>query len=112
MSAAASGAPAVRRAGTARAIRPHAGRAAAFLKALANEQRLMIVCHLLDRPLAVGDLNARIRLSQSALSQHLAVLRASGVVRARRVAQNVVYSLPPGDVPRLIALLHSRFCER
>jgi len=112
MSAAASRMTAMRRAGAARMIRPHAGRAAALLRALANEQRLMIVCHLLDRPLAVGELNARIRLSQSALSQHLAVLRESGVVSARRDAQNVVYSLPPGVVPRLIGLLHSEFCER
>ena len=68
-------------------IRPHANRAAGLLKALANEHRLMILCHLLEGPLAVGELNARVGLSQSALSQHLAVLREAGIVATKREAQ-------------------------
>ena len=51
---------------------PHA---AALLRALANEQRLAILCVLLDGPLSVGEINRQLPLSQSALSQHLAVLR-------------------------------------
>ncbi len=96
----------------AREMQPHALEAAELLKALANEQRLMILCHLLQGPLAVGQLNERVPLSQSALSQHLAVLRESGVVHTEREAQSVWYSLPAGVVRRLIAVLHEEFCER
>jgi DNA-binding transcriptional ArsR family regulator len=93
-------------------MQPHALKAAELLKALANEQRLMILCHLLKGPLSVGQLNERVPLSQSALSQHLAVLRESGIVRTEREAQSVWYSLPAGVVRRLIAVLHGEFCKR
>jgi ArsR family transcriptional regulator, virulence genes transcriptional regulator len=96
----------------ARDMQPHALKAAELLKALANEQRLMILCHLLQGPHSVGQLNERVLLSQSALSQHLAVLRESGIVRTEREAQSVWYSLPPGVVRRLIAVLHGEFCKR
>ena len=96
----------------AREMQPHALQAAELLKALANEQRLMILCHLLKGPLSVGQLNERVPLSQSALSQHLAVLRESGIVRTERAAQSVWYSLPAGVVRRLIAVLHGEFCQR
>ena len=68
----------------------HAGEAAGFLKALGNEQRLMILCSLLAGPLSVGELNERVDLSQSALSQHLALLREAGLVETRREAQSIV----------------------
>ena len=96
----------------AREMEPYALKAAELLKALANEQRLMILCHLLKGPLSVGQLNERVPLSQSALSQHLAVLRESGIVRTERAAQSVWYSLPAGVVRRLIAVLHGEFCQR
>jgi len=96
----------------AREMKPHARRAAELLKALANEQRLMILCHLVLQPLSVGQLNERVALSQSALSQHLAVLRDCGIVRTERESQTVWYSLPPGIVTRLLALLHDEFCKR
>ena len=53
------------------AIRPHADKAATLLKALANEQRLMILCNLLEGPLSVGELNERVSLSQSAIIEVL-----------------------------------------
>src|SRR5512138_1024979 len=90
---------------TAQQIRPHAERAASLLKALANEQRLLIVCNLLEGPLSVGELNERVDLSQSALSQHLAVLRESNVVVTTREAQTIRYSLPQGVVTRIIWIL-------
>jgi DNA-binding transcriptional ArsR family regulator len=105
---------ATRRAGlsaAARQMRPHAERAADLLRALANEQRLLMLCNLLDGPLTVGELNERVDLSQSALSQHLAVLREAGIVSAERQAQNVRYSLPKGVVPRLIAVLRDEYCS-
>ena len=93
-------------------LRPHAKTAAGLLKALANEQRLMILCHLLEGPLAVGELNARVGLSQSALSQHLAVLREAGVVATEREAQTIYYSLPKGAVTKIIGVLHREYCGR
>lgn len=93
-------------------IRPHAEKAAALLKALANEQRLLILCNLLDGPLAVGELNEKVALSQSALSQHLAVLRETGVVKTTREAQSIRYELPPGVVTRIIEILYEEFCAR
>jgi len=95
----------------ARDIAPHAEKAAALLKALGNQQRLMILCNLLDGPLAVGELNARIGLSQSALSQHLAVLRDANVVATEREAQTIYYSLPKGLVTKIIGVLYREFCE-
>lgn len=94
-----------------RAIKPHAGRAAALLKALANEQRLMILCSLLEGPLSVGELNEKVDLSQSALSQHLAVLRESKIVVTTREAQSIRYALPEGVVTRIIGILYKEFCE-
>jgi DNA-binding transcriptional ArsR family regulator len=110
--AAESRATAAKLARAAREMEPHAVQAAELLKALANEQRLMILCHLVQGPLSVGQLNARVPLSQSALSQHLAVLRESGIVRTEREAQSVWYSLSPGVVTRLIDVLHEEFCKR
>lgn len=88
----------------------HAGEAAGFLKALGNEQRLLILCSLLAGPLSVGELNARIDLSQSALSQHLALLREAGLVETRREAQSIVYSLPAGPVTQVMAVLQDIYC--
>lgn len=95
----------------ARELSPHAAQAASLLRALANEQRLMILCHLVPGPLSVGELNDRVRLSQSALSQHLAVLRAEGIVQTEREAQTVRYSLPEGVVIRLLGVLHKEYCD-
>ena len=100
------------RAGAARDIEPHAAQAAALLKALANEQRLMILCNLVEGPLSVSELNARVDLSQSALSQHLAVLREANVVAAARESQTIHYSLPQGVATQIISLLHREFCGR
>jgi ArsR family transcriptional regulator, virulence genes transcriptional regulator len=96
----------------AREMQPHAGQAADLLKALANEQRLMILCQLSQGPLSVGEINERVPLSQSALSQHLAVLREAGIVATTRAAQSVTYSLPSGVVTRLIDILCDEFRKR
>ncbi|NVK75877.1 metalloregulator ArsR/SmtB family transcription factor [Marinomonas sp. CT5] len=84
--------------------------AAVFLKALSNENRLMILCHLLDQELSVSALNDKLPLSQSALSQHLAVLRKDGLVSTRRESQTIFYSLGDNRVKELIKTLHSLFC--
>jgi ArsR family transcriptional regulator, virulence genes transcriptional regulator len=89
---------------------PHAEKAADLLRSLANEQRLMILCNLAEGELSVGELNARLPLSQSALSQHLAVLRDTGAVTTRREAQTVYYALQPGPAGRVVITLQQIFC--
>jgi len=91
-------------------MQAHIAEAAQLLKALGNEQRLHILCNLLEGPLSVGELNQRLELSQSALSQHLALLRESGLVDTRREAQTIYYSLPDGPVIRVMALLQDVYC--
>lgn len=93
-------------------MRRHAGEAAALLRAIANEQRLLILCALLEGPLSVGQINEQVSLSQSALSQHLAVLREGGLVVTRKTAQTVHYSLPAGPVRRILALLEAIYCPK
>lgn len=88
----------------------HAEQASRLLKALANEKRLMILCLLADRERTVGELNALLDLSQSALSQHLAVLREDGLVSTRREAQSIVYSMLKGPAQRIIDVLYDVYC--
>lgn len=87
-----------------------AAEAAALLRALGNKQRLLILCHLAEAELAVGELHERLALSQSALSQHLAKLREGGLVQTRREGQAIFYSLPQGPVRALMATLHDLYC--
>ena len=88
-----------------------AAKAAALLRTVGNEQRLLVLCLLIDQgEAAVGTLLEQVQLSQSALSQHLAVLRDGGLVRTRRESQNVYYSVADGPVHRVIEALHDAYC--
>lgn len=87
-----------------------AARAAALLRSLANERRLMILCQLADGELAVGELLPRVGLSQSALSQHLALLRDEGIVATRREGQSIFYRLSDPAALQVIATLAEIFC--
>lgn len=87
-----------------------ATQASGFLKVLSNEHRLMILCYLLDAELSVTELNDKLPLSQSALSQHLAVLRKDGLVATRRDSQTIYYRIDDQKVATLIRTLHSLFC--
>jgi len=81
-----------------------------MLKQLGNENRLMILCTLLEGEMSVGELNDTVPLSQSALSQHLAALRSSGLVTSRKEAQHVYYQLNGDAARRIIAVLQSIYC--
>lgn len=94
-----------------REMLPHARQAAELLRALANEQRLMILCNLSAEELSVGQLQARLPLSQSALSQHLAVLRETALVSTRRASQTVYYSMRKGPAARVVATLRRIYCD-
>ncbi|MCR5874692.1 metalloregulator ArsR/SmtB family transcription factor [Phenylobacterium sp. J426] len=84
--------------------------AARLLRALANERRLMILCQLVDREHSVGELQPLVGLSQSALSQHLAVLREDGVVATRREGQTIWYRIADPAALKVVATLAEIFC--
>jgi DNA-binding transcriptional ArsR family regulator len=77
-------------------------RAGKLLKAMSNEHRLLILQNLLESEKCVGDLEQIVGLSQSALSQHLARLRRDDLVKTRRVAQTIYYSLAGDEVSSVI----------
>ena len=87
-----------------------AGRAAALLRLLGNEKRLLVLCQLADGELPVGAMQARVGLSQSALSQHLARLREQGVVATRREGQTIHYRIEDPAALRVIQTLAELFC--
>ncbi|MEI7932364.1 MAG: metalloregulator ArsR/SmtB family transcription factor [Alphaproteobacteria bacterium] len=89
-----------------------AGRAAALLKALGNERRLMILCQLTEGERSVGALQPKSGLSQSALSQHLAVLREDGVVATRREGQTIFYRIADPAVLGVLATLAEIYCPQ
>ncbi|MGV6852735.1 MAG: ArsR/SmtB family transcription factor [bacterium] len=89
----------------------HATEAAKLLRALANENRLMILCALVGKEMSVSDLNTRVNLSQSALSQHLAVLRKDHIVKTRRQSQTILYSLAQEQTTRIIEVLQELYCS-
>lgn len=93
------------------AMRENAAQAVRLLKSLANESRLMIMCALAEGELSVGAINRRIDLSQSALSQHLALMREQGLVKTRRESQTIYYSLTDSEAVSLIERLHEIFCH-
>jgi len=93
------------------ALRRSTADAVYLLKSLANESRLAILCVLANGEASVGQLNERIQLSQSALSQHLAVLREQGLVQTRRESQTIFYRLADTPALDVIALLHDIYCS-
>ncbi|MHA7879349.1 MAG: ArsR/SmtB family transcription factor [Saccharospirillum sp.] len=88
-----------------------AGKAAAMLKALSHECRLLILCNLVSGEKTVSQLNERIELSQSALSQHLARLRKDGLVTGRKEAQAVYYSIASDDARKVVSLMYDLYCQ-
>lgn len=91
-------------------MKANAGRASNLLKSMANEARLMILCQLSQREMTVSDLIKTVPLSQSALSQHLSVLRRERLVKTRRELQFVWYSLDSEEAKMVIATLYDLFC--
>ena len=87
-----------------------AASASEMLKALANEDRLLILCQLADGEKTVGELTRLIGLAQPAVSQHLARLRREGLVGTRRESQTIWYSLVSTEAGQVIALLYELYC--
>ncbi|MFN3452345.1 MAG: ArsR/SmtB family transcription factor [Sphingorhabdus sp.] len=87
-----------------------AARAATLLRLLGNEKRLMLLCQLADGELSVREIQSRVGLSQSALSQHLALLREEGIVATRRESQTIYYRIVDHAAMRVIETLAELFC--
>ena len=85
--------------------------AAAFLKTLAHEGRLMILCHLGAGEKSVGELESLLDIRQAAVSQMLARLRDEGLVATRRDGKTIYYSLADSNTEQVIGLLYSLFCK-
>lgn len=92
-------------------MQENAARATAFLKALAHEGRLMILCHLAAGERSVSELEGLLQIRQAAASQMLARLREEGLVTTRRDGKTVYYSLKDGNTAQVIGLLYDLFCE-
>jgi len=104
-------APGAGEAAALKKLAKQAGDAAQLLKLLANEKRLLILCFLAVRgEMTVGELVGVAKLSQSALSQHLAKLRADGLVEFRRASQTLYYRVVDTRALRVLQLLKEIYC--
>ena len=88
-----------------------ADNASGFLKALANRHRLMLVCQLIDGERPVGELAEALGIRDSTASQHLALLRKDGIVRARRQGQTIFYSIGSPVARSVVDALYRHFCS-
>ena len=95
----------------AKELTAKAAKAAQLLTALANERRLAILCELVGGERSVGALAEAVGLAQSALSQHLAKLRAAGIVATRRDAQTIYYRLASEAAGSVMATLAEIYCR-
>jgi len=92
------------------AFEAHVADAAKLMRVLASERRLEILCQLESGEVSVGEIQKRLGLSQSALSQHLALLRDENIVSTRREAQSVFYRITDPAAVKIIATLAEIFC--
>lgn len=89
-----------------------AGEVANLLKTLSHPARLMIVCTLMQGEYSVGELEKKVDVHQPHLSQHLTVLRGSGIVETRREGKQIFYLLTAEKAARLVAALYDIFCVK
>lgn len=89
----------------------NARNASDYLKALAHESRLMLLCFLSERERSVGELESLLALRQPTVSQQLARLRADGLVATRRDGKTIWYSLSDEDTRHVIRLIYDKFCK-
>ncbi len=93
-------------------LQSRALRASGLLKAMSNPVRLLVLCQLAEGEKSVGELEGVVDVSQSALSQHLALLRSRGLVKFRREGQTLYYSLNGREAPALLAALYQLYCRK
>ena len=88
-----------------------ASNACELLKAMSNKWRLMILCQLSEGEKTVGELQDLLGVGQSAVSQHLAILRRENIVESRKDAQSIIYSLSGDEAIKVMATLYEVFCS-
>jgi len=88
-----------------------AAQAADFLKALANENRLLILCHLSEGEMSVSELEEALGLRQPTLSQQLSRLRTDNLVSTRRDGKTIYYTLSSNEVGQMLELMYGLFCS-
>ena len=89
-----------------------AKRIAELLKVLANENRLLIFCGLMERPMTVGEIAKYVpNITQSALSQHLTLLKAHGILDSCKSGQSITYSVADRRVEEIIHVLRKYYCD-
>ena len=91
-------------------FKQNAGNASDLLKKMSHPDRLLVLCHLSFGELSAGELAKRSQLSLSAFSQHLAILREAGLIKTRREAQTIFYSIQNESVLQILAALKGIFC--
>jgi DNA-binding transcriptional ArsR family regulator len=89
-----------------------ADEASGLLKALANRHRLIVICQLIEKERSVGELAALLKIRNSTVSQHLALLRKDGLVTARRDGQTIWYSIGSAEARELVRTLYRIYCAR
>lgn len=94
-----------------KALEPRFVEAANLMEMLSQPVRLSILCALLDQEWSVVKLAQNVELSQPALSHHLKKLRQAGLVRTRRDAQTIYYSLDGPHVEMVLKVLHKLYCD-
>jgi ArsR family transcriptional regulator len=88
-----------------------AAKACELMKTLGHKDRLMVLCHLSSGEKSVGELATLLQIPQSPLSQHLARMRKESLVKTRRDAQTIYYSIASGEAARIVALMHELYCS-
>lgn len=88
-----------------------AGKACELMKTLGHKDRLMVLCHLSAGERSVGELATLLDIPQSPLSQHLARMRKESLVKTRREAQTIYYSIASEEAARIVALMHELYCR-
>lgn len=83
-----------------------------LLKALSNNNRLLLLCQLTERERSVGELADLVGMQLPAVSQHLALLRREGLIKGRRDGQTIFYAIAREDVRQMMAFLYRTFCEQ
>lgn len=92
-------------------MKERATEVANLLKTMTHPERLIVLCQLVDGEVSASQLQENSNLSQSAFSQHLAVLRKNNIVKVRKESQSVFYSLADERIEALIASFYKIFCE-
>lgn len=83
-----------------------------ILKVISNENRLVIVCNLIEKPMTVSELHERMEnLTQSALSQHLAILKANRILDSNKSGLNITYSIRDERIVKIIQALKENYCN-